>query len=111
MSHSGAGGGDDEGFIHPDVLAQQTPEVQAQHGLSTRCPHGHRQLWLGTRWESCRTCARFSPIVVVRLDDGGDLSVRRFETEADLNEWQDSEEGAYKHIVVRGSNLKTEDRT
>lgn len=27
----GAGGGDDEGYIHPDVLAMQSPEVQAQH--------------------------------------------------------------------------------
>jgi len=27
----GAGGGDDEGYIHPDVLASQSPELQAEY--------------------------------------------------------------------------------
>ena|ERR1700734_1850127 len=25
---------------------------------SSRCQKGHHQLWLGTKWEDCRTCAR-----------------------------------------------------
>lgn len=32
----GAGGGDDEGYIHPDVLAQQSPEFQAEHAARQR---------------------------------------------------------------------------
>lgn len=36
------------------ILALLGPQTLA----SDRCPKGHRQLWLGDRWEPCRTCTR-----------------------------------------------------
>lgn len=35
---------------------QQANGLEVEH--PSRCPHGHRQLWLGMSWEPCRTCAR-----------------------------------------------------
>jgi hypothetical protein len=90
----GAGGGDDEGYIHPDVLATQSPEFQQEHAArasvscwscttvggvhapdcqAQRPPDGWSNVWecesCGKRWETTRPegqwCANGHPAKLV----------------------------------------------
>ena len=61
LPHAGAGGGDDESYIHPDVLASQTPEFQAEYARrvsnAERQPCGHD---LQDRVTICNMCRMLS---------------------------------------------------